>query len=131
FLVGQFAAHERVTELARLDLQRLRVAGDLFPTGVLERRLERALAAVVGRTTYEDDEMRRDRDRHRLGRGQRELDPRKVDPSRPALEELANVDVLDEQRSDDLHAPRTLPTPGCLRDLSPLRRRIAQTLASG
>src|SRR3954470_1176465 len=102
-LVRELTTDERVPELARFDLERLRVARHFFPAGIAERRLQRALTALVGRAAHEHDQVRSDGHRDRLVRGEREHDSREVDARRRSGY-LPQVDVLDEQGRHDLHS---------------------------
>src|SRR6266508_842937 len=102
----ELGPHEPVVELARLDLQGLHVAGDLLAVAHVHD-LEGAETLLVGRAVDQHDEVRGQGERHRLRCRRRELDAREVDAGRRPRD-LAQLDVLDEQRRDDPH--RVEPT---------------------
>lgn len=109
----QFGTYEAIGELARFDPKRADVLGERLCREwiilrVREDHLQNAIPGVGGRTVDDDDEMRCEFARQRLGN-----DPGKIDAgeiqSRGRTLDLAHGEFVDEQRRDDVHALRTLP----------------------
>ena len=102
---GELGPHQPVVELARLDLQRLHVAGELLvaaPVGDLED----GVGLAVGRAVHEHDEVRLEGDGTAPGAASENLmPPRSIRVDGPV--DLAEVDGVDEQGGEDLHAGAT------------------------
>ena len=79
----QLGPHEAVVELARLDLERLHVAGDLLLAPAVDD-LERAVALAVGRAVDDHAQVGLDGDRDGRRRRGGELDAGEVDAGRGA-----------------------------------------------
>ena len=102
----ELAAHEPVGELAGFDGERADVAGDLLARLVEpapEHHLEHPAAADPAGAEDQGHQVRRDRHRRRARCGLREHHPGEVDARRRAWR-LTHLEVLGEQRRDDVHA---------------------------
>ena len=97
----ELGPHEPVGELARLDIERLHVAGDLFLAAV-EGDLQNTPTRVLGRAMHDHHEMRRPHERDRRRRGSTELNALEVDVCCWAGDG-PKVDLIDEQGRYDLH----------------------------
>lgn len=101
-----FAPHKPVTEFARLDLQRLHIAGDLFIATLVHDFQNPVGGPAFGRMN-QHDKVRRPGQRHRLWSRGGELHSGQVDPS-GGPGDGSYVDFVDEYCSDYVHAPIVL-----------------------
>ena len=113
-LEGQLGPDQAVAEAARLDLQRLDVAGDLLAVAVV-RHLECAGSRLVVVAAHEHHEVRLDRERRLARCDLREVHPCEVDlGGRPCL--APQVDPFDEDGGDDVHGRHGRGCSGHRRD---------------
>lgn len=111
----ELGPNQPVREAARLDVDRLHVPRHLLAVAA-EDDLERSVRALAG--TVADYHRHVGFDRHReLRRSRcRELHSAQIDPGRRPRN-LSELDVVDEQRRDDLH-PDTVASRSSLPDMS-------------
>lgn len=104
-LEGELAFDQSIAELARLDLERLDIASDLLAGCVTEDRFEDGRSLLVRTATHQHDQMGIDGQGNGSWRGKREHHSREVDARRRSGN-LTELDVLDEECSNDVHGKR-------------------------
>lgn len=110
---GELGAHQPIGELPGVHSKRADILSkgrSLFGIGTrrLKHHLQHPIPQFALRTKDEYHQMWRHRARQRRGCNLREIDAREIQPRGRTLY-LSHREVIDEERSDDVHACRTLP----------------------